>query len=305
MTTWLSRPSTRLLLLFGSLILATVLVGGWVALASQVPPALVARNLAAWLIGVLCAVGVAASTRRGVPGGIAWLAPLLLGACFLMPDLQGVHRWIGLGPIRLNAAMLVLPAAVVAFAAASRTGWLSWIPIVAALPLLVWQPDASQATALAVVVVVAAVRLRDRWFIAVAVVAAAIVAAADAWLQPDPLAPVPEVEGIVGLAQAISPLAAVALVALLVATALLPTVLTLRTPGVRLAGLLLSLLLLAWIATPFFGAFPVPFAGIGPSPILGAWLGIGLLAGLIESPTPEPKPFKTVARRRKEKGPAA
>lgn len=304
MTTWLARPSTRLLLLFGGLMLATVLVGAWVALASQVPAALVGRNLAAWMIGGLCAVGLAAATRRGVPGWIAWLAPLLLGACFLMPDLQGVHRWIGLGPIRLNAAMLVLPAAVVAFAAASRTGWLSWIPIVATLPLLVWQPDASQATALAIVAVVAAVRLRDCWFIALAIVAAAIVAAADAWLQPDPLAPVPEVEGIVGLALAISPLAAMALMALLVATAAVPIALAVRSPGARLAGLLLSLLLLAWIITPFFGAFPVPFAGIGPSPILGAWLGIGLLAGLIDSPAPQPKPFKTVAPR-KEKGPDA
>ena len=29
---------------------------------------------------------------------------------------------------------------------------------------------------------------------------------------------------------------------------------------------------------PAVGAFPVPLVGMGPSPILGAWLGVGLLA---------------------------
>ena len=31
---------------------------------------------------------------------------------------------------------------------------------------------------------------------------------------------------------------------------------------------------------PGFGAFPVPFVGMGASPILGAWCGLGLLVGL-------------------------
>ncbi|PZQ59495.1 MAG: hypothetical protein DI570_15790 [Phenylobacterium zucineum] len=28
-------------------------------------------------------------------------------------------------------------------------------------------------------------------------------------------------------------------------------------------------------------AFPVPLMGAGPSPVMGAWLGVGLLAGII------------------------
>ena len=31
---------------------------------------------------------------------------------------------------------------------------------------------------------------------------------------------------------------------------------------------------------PFLGAFPAPLLGLGMSPIIGAWLGVGLLAGL-------------------------
>ena len=29
---------------------------------------------------------------------------------------------------------------------------------------------------------------------------------------------------------------------------------------------------------PMFGAFPVPWVGMGMSPIVGGWLGVGLLA---------------------------
>jgi hypothetical protein len=39
------------------------------------------------------------------------------------------------------------------------------------------------------------------------------------------------------------------------------------------------------VAATFVGAFPVPFVGIGVAPILGAWLGAGLLAGLMRRAT--------------------
>jgi hypothetical protein len=42
----------------------------------------------------------------------------------------------------------------------------------------------------------------------------------------------------------------------------------------------MSACLLIWIIAPFLGAYPVPFAGLGPSPVIGGWLGIGLLAAL-------------------------
>ena len=48
------------------------------------------------------------------------------------------------------------------------------------------------------------------------------------------------------------------------------------SPRHRLPALALGLCLLAWSVAPFFGAFPVPFLGIGPSPIVGAWLGVVL-----------------------------
>ena len=59
-----------------------------------------------------------------------------------------------------------------------------------------------------------------------------------------------------------------------------------RSEGrLRLAGAALSLCLAAWAVTPLFGAFPVPLVGVGMSPILGAWLGVGLLAAMTRART--------------------
>ena len=87
--------------------------------------------------------------------------------------------------------------------------------------------------------------------------------AAASWLRPDPLEAIPEVEGIVGLAYAVSPVLALLAVVVLVATLLAPAY------------------FLTAAATTLFGAFPMPLLGVGMSPILGFWLGVGLLAATL------------------------
>jgi hypothetical protein len=106
--------------------------------------------------------------------------------------------------------------------------------------------------------------------------------AAAASLRPDPLQPVAEVEGILGLAFGQSAVIGAGACVLLVAIVALPAAATRDAPPpARLAGLALSLCFGAWALTPLLGAFPVPFVGIGMSAILGAWLGVGLLAGML------------------------
>jgi hypothetical protein len=116
--------------------------------------------------------------------------------------------------------------------------------------------------------------------VAAALVSAALVAAA--WLRPDPLQPVPEVEDIIELAAAQSPFLAGLALAVLAAVALAPAFAAQRSsPDLRAAGAALGGLFALWAATPFLGHFPVPWIGVGPSPVLGAWLALGLLAGLM------------------------
>ncbi|MBA4787758.1 MAG: hypothetical protein H2039_06955 [Brevundimonas sp.] len=288
MTKTATNKSVRLMAVFGLASLAAVGLGAAVCALSGVSAASWGRNLAAWLVGAVIAAALAAAGRRIVSPGaalaVAGLAVAGLAASFFNPAQEGVHRWIDAGPLHVNIAMVVLPSLSVVLAAAEDRRAI-WGAAVAALILLVAQPDASQTTTLAaVLILVAAFRAPSRGVKAALILFAGLAAAA-AWMRPDPLQPVAEVEEIVGLAFQISPLiGGLALILLAVFTAV-PAVLTRADARLKLAGGALSLCLAAWAVTPLFGAFPVPLVGVGMSPILGAWLGVGLLAATARART--------------------
>jgi cell division protein FtsW (lipid II flippase) len=276
----LSR-SGRILLVSGCLSLTAVALGAWVCAASGVPAAVWVRNLAAWFVG-----GLAAYLLGRWGGG--WLFPALLAAAALLlastlvsEGQLGVHRWVQAGPLAMNVAMLVLPAALVAMAALSRNSPWSWLLALACMAMLVMQPDASQATAFGVGLIAVALGNGIKKPANLAVASACAALAAVSWTRPDPLAPVPEVELILHMAYALSPVLAVLAFAALIFFSLAPGGLV--KGGARdeeLAGRALSLYLLTSAIMPFLGAFPVPLVGVGISPVLGAWLGLGALAAL-------------------------
>jgi hypothetical protein len=271
----------RFLAGFGLLSLLTVAAGCAVASAHGVPAGSWARNLVGWAAGAALAWGIA---RK--PAVLAWMlaaTPVALAATRLDAGLEGVHRWIQLGPLRLNAAAIFVPAAIVALAVLRERRW-SWAAAAVSLGLLVVQPDASQAAALGMGMIVVLASLRANAAIRAGGAIAILLAIAAAAMRPDPLAPVPEVEGIVGLAWAWSPLAAVVAVGLLAATVLAPRWLASRAEGTeKTAAIALFAVLALTALAPAFAAFPVPLAGMGMSPVLGFWLGAGALAAAARS----------------------
>lgn len=270
-----------MLLVFGVASLAAVVTGAVICAAVEVPAGLWARNLVAWAVGALLACGLAVAPAGALRVGL-WAAPVGLAASFFSPALQGVHRWVDLGPVHLNAALVFLPPAVVALTMLTRTSPRPWAAGLAALALLVLQPDASQATTLAAIAVLATLSTPIRPLMRSSLIALIVGLAAASWLRPDPLQPAPEVEQIIQLAHGLSPIAAALALLCLTVTAAAPALLTAKAgPGVRAAGSALGLCLLLWSIMPFLGAYPVPLVGIGMSPIVGAWLGVGLLAGAL------------------------
>jgi hypothetical protein len=278
---------------FAVLSLASVGVGCWAAAGHGLPTTVWARNPIAWAVGLALAL-LAARTAGGAVAlsGFLLAAPIGLAITLLSPGLSGVHRWAQAGPLQVNLAEVLLPAGTVAFAALSPDRAWSWLVAAVIMALVIAQPDASQATALggALVATLAPWRLGAglRWGGAAAVLAAVVAA----WLRPDPLAPVAEVEGIFGLAWALSPILALAGGAALTAAAVSPMLAGRSAdPAARTAAVALSVYLLLSAITPALGAFPVPLVGMGVSPILGAWLGAGLLAALASGqrgPSPSP-----------------
>ncbi|HEX8319293.1 hypothetical protein [Longimicrobium sp.] len=247
---------------------------------SDVPPSLWAQNVAAWAVGtVLCVTLARPRTSTARPrwvDGVAVLTLAALAATLLAPGVDGVHRWLPLGPVRLHAAAVLLPVLIVALDRLSRARgwWTSALVAVAAMLALFLQPDAAQATAFGVAAVLllsVKTEIRAARLACLGIVAAL---AALTWTRRDPLAPVPYVEEIVGLAASLGTVWAVAAVASLL---LLPAPFLIAGRGaVRHAGIALGAYVAITAAAPFFGSFPVPVMGYGMSPIIGYLAGLGL-----------------------------
>jgi len=239
--------------------------------AGGLPPGLWLRNPIAWLVAGVLALFIA---QRGWLSG--WTAPAALAVIalsFIGAGQEGVHRWVELGPVQLNAAGLVLPLAIAGFD--RDRGWITAGCFVVIGALLAWQPDISQLVALALAaVVLAAARFGLRGALAALVLFAALVWAC--LVRPDPLLPVDHVEGIFAMAASQSPVLAIAMAAGLAIATLSPLLLwnirALRWKAAALA-VYFSATSLAWL----MGAYPVPLAGYGISFVLGWWFGVAAL----------------------------
>ncbi len=275
-----SSADLRWLTLFALASAAAVAFGSIGLALSGVPFGYWVRTPLAYGVGLLMGIGLMAVGRtRGLAMGAVGLAIVALAGTLLSTDQSGVHRWIDLGGLHVNVAALLLPLAIVALVDIALPGPILLALIVAIAALLVAQPDASQATAFAVAGVILLARRRDlspgmKLIAMVGLAALAVLA----WLRPDPVRPVPEVEGIFGVLASQSVLLAGAAALALAATSLMPLCgrsragIDGRQFGAPLAGYFVTVAIM-----PGLGAFPVPLVGLGMSFPIGYWLGMAFL----------------------------
>lgn len=199
------------------------------------------------------------------------IAAVVVWAPVWATTLTGPERWLTAGGVRLYVASAVLPAMVLVLARALRAGaapagW-SWGLMTAALWGLATQPDASQAKAFALACALPLARASATMRMKLQVAAALAAGVAWAWWQPDPLLPVPHVEGVLDLAAAAGPVwFAAAVIALA-----LPLLALARLARASNAPALLSVAIyyvvidvLAWRQLT-----PMPLLGYGAGPIVG------------------------------------
>ena len=241
-------------------------------------PVMPATNVLAAVIGIGGAIFLTRAMRAGerttsaiaVVACIAIVAPLLFG-----PRVEGVARWLALGPVRLQPAMIVLPLALILHAGDPRR--ISTVALALIALSLAFQPDRSMATALAVTVLVLAV-LRGglaAWGLA----AWSVALAAIAFARPDPLVPVPFVENVLNDAFAHGYASGLALT-LAAGIMLLTPALTRSAHPVRIAFAIIWTILLA---ASVIGPFPTPVLGFGASGVLGYVLSLAGLVGRHDS----------------------
>jgi cell division protein FtsW (lipid II flippase) len=268
--------------------------------ASFVILALVGASKSLWLVQgfavclacLIAALGKQLSrTIRNplVPAVVAMCITLVSLATTLMFGSSGPARWILFGPVNVYVAPVLLPSFLVAFwTLASKRGHHRLIALGAAIGvsvLLALQPDASQALALLAAVIVAVIGTRSTGL--ATAIALALIAVAMAWAfsRPDPLQPVPYVEGVFRLALAHSLFTGIAVIASAVAL---------------IAGLYRRSLnghaFLSVVASYYAALFACSVAGLTPAPLIGygagPLLGYGLLVAMVSWVQPVGNPTK-------------
>lgn len=262
------------------------LMGVCIMVLLGAPRTMPIMNLGTTVLGLVGIGFGAASLSRWIERralGAALVLGGLFAASFLDAGLDGVFRWVRLGPLRLHVAMLLTPALLWAWTVLWERQKTPAVIVLFALVLglHVMQPDAGQATALAAGMFVLAA-IPDKRYVARCVLAGlSVFGVAGAWLRPDPLAGVDFVEYIVPRAWAYLPLlgiAAIGALALLPLTSAAFAYRSQKNQSTKRYGLVLAAYFGASMLVPFCGEFPMPLLGFGASPILGALLGLGLLA---------------------------
>ncbi len=255
--------------------LPALLLGVWVMAAHGAAASRWGLQLAAAALALALAAFLSRAVRVRVAAAFAFAA-VSIALTLALPGQEGVHRWISIGPLRLHAASLFLPLVLYAAAHAGRR--LSLAVALVTLAALALQPDASQATAFGLAALALDREPPGRAFRA-AVVAALV---AFAWSRPDPLRPVDDVEGIVGLAWSMNPLLGLAAGVALLLPAAAHLMLAPRAASQSRLPVAFALYLPATVLATFAGAFPVPVMGFGVSPILGTWIALGLSLSTVE-----------------------
>lgn len=215
-------------------------------------------------------------------------APVLLGgAAFLVatlvfgPAVEGVRRWLPIGPVQLHVGMIVLPAMFVALVAA-RAG--TMLVATTVLAVILWlQPDAGSASGL--VGGTAGLALARRGSMASWLgLGIAIAGLAATLARPDPLEPVAFVETALGDAWRAVPLLG-AIMALSLAAAILfaPWLVEYQSASRSPASWAVSGAFAGFAASSLILDHPQPLVGYGASPILGMALALWLVRSRADS----------------------
>lgn len=257
-------PGARTLPLTAAAALALpVLAGiGWMG-ASGAPPAWLGVNALALVLALAAALWL--PLRLSDRGALILAAALVLAlwaTALAGIPVDGVRRWVGIGPVRLHLAYLVLPLLVVL---AARLQSLSAAALlITALGATVIQPDLAATVALAASMVIAAVQRRG--VIGRILAVTGLLACSYLLRRPDTLAPVRFVEQVQSDAWAVQPAAGLALTLAGLAPLLL----------LRQAAPLAAFLVAAGLMA-FAGPYPSILIGYGAAPILGFGLALAAL----------------------------
>ena len=241
-------------------------------------PGMASRNVASFLLGLLLGWGLhhLAHRRLGAEILFALTTAMLIAVLVIGMEVEGVKRWLPLGPVHVQPALILAPLLLALVASREGRHWRAMVLV--PVGLIAAQPDGATAIALAagVATLMAAASSRSprgwsqrRIAIAAGAFILAILSLIVAGMPTPP--PVAFVEGTVGIALLSGP-PAVALHIVTIAL-MFGALLSRHDP----AGASLAAYFGVSVVAAVFMAFPMPLAGAGPSHLIGFGIAIGWL----------------------------
>ncbi len=242
------------------------------------------QQIALALLGMTCVLwidnarrnqdaGKALTIPRQVRNSVLILVPMLIGlaACFAFSETGSPSRWLKIGGIRLYFSAAVLPLALYVFVRLHwRLGFSAYANVLVILVfagLLALQPDFSQLIAFALSALF--IVWHRAGGLALKVGASAILGLLCLWCwqQPDPLQPVPYVEGVIQLAGSAG---LVAMLAAILSVVLIPIGLfyvAIKRSAPELIPIALYYIVI--MISAYLGLTPLPLLGFGAGPVIG------------------------------------
>ncbi|WP_353652072.1 FtsW/RodA/SpoVE family cell cycle protein [Bacillus sp. AFS001701] len=256
----------------------TMIIGVLAMINNQVSPSIYGQNILIAIVGGIISFLVLfrdlKSPKKKTNIIVITCILILFLLTFLDKGLHDVHRWIAIGPLRFNIALVFVPLLIIQLSSLIKSkrfcvtiGFALFFTV-----FLFFHPDASQLTAFTISISILLLNIKKNKNIQILLLIVFILLIIFSWSHLDQLAPVSYVEDILSL---VKEMGIGWLVIGLISLFILPMPFFLFPPtNAKPLSLSLGVYFLISILSSFFGNFPVPIMGYGTSPFIGYLIAI-------------------------------
>lgn len=258
------------------LMLPSLLIGTMAMISFGVASSIWIQNIIIWILGVILGcVFLIKSRKQNLSKNHLGFTIMIIIALLILPfwfnGLDGVHRWLSFGPIKIYAASVFLPLLIIHLWKLTLSNHvLNGIGLtIIVLVILLFHPDAGQVTAFAgaaALILWKKINSSSLKLLNLTLITTSLILS---WIFLDDLAPVPYVEHIIFLVADMG-----GIWFILGIMSLLLLLFPFFFYNKEIISLSLGVYFLLTMIVTFFGNFPMPIMGYGTSPIIGYLIAI-------------------------------
>ncbi len=255
--------------------LPAIIIGAVAMKLNNIPTSIYIQNILCFVILGVVYLCKKVSTKfiKQNPLVFIIISIVVLVFTFISSGLEGVHRWVSVGPIQLYISVIVMPIIIINLWSLLQEGkiMIAMISIMCVSVILTLQPDASIMTAFSVSSIILTwnkIKNFFRFLITVFLGGLTVVT----WIFLDELEPVAYVEGIFKL---VIDMGIIGLILGVISLAVLIIPFLIFPPKKnKIVSICFGIYFIIILISNVFGNFPVPLMGYGISPIIGYFISI-------------------------------